>query len=226
MDMAAWLHTYGFDLNNREWASLIWLGVFAVFVLWKSKVRQGLRACIHSAFAPKLAVAWAIYLVWIAVFVVFSYATGIWKTALTKDTIVWTATAGLALVGSSTAAWKPGHFKRALLKAVGAVALLEYLVTLATFRLWVELILQPVVVLFAVASIIVKQEKERMSWQRVGNWFFLILRESARFHLYRSLLQADSLLILGPVLWVHARTRRVAVRSQLIGELSLTVSTA
>ena len=173
--MADWLQAYGFDLNNREWASLIWLGALLVFVLLKPDIRANFRNVLRLAFTRKLAFVWAVYLVWVAALVVFACATGVWRTALTKDTIVWTATAGLALVGSFTEAWKPGHFRSALLKAVGAVALLEYLVTLATFRLWAEVILQPVVLLLTVAPIVAKEKKERMSWYRVGNWFSLIL---------------------------------------------------
>jgi hypothetical protein len=175
MNIGDWLQVYGFELNNREWASLIWLGALLGFGLLNPDIRGNLRNVLRLAFTRKLAFVWAIYLVWIAALVVLSYVTGIWRTELTKDTIVWTATAGLVLVGSFTEAWKPGHFKSAFFKAVGAVALLEYLVTLATFRLWVEVILQPLVVLFAVAPIMVKEDKERISWQRVGNWFFLIL---------------------------------------------------
>ena len=175
MDIAAWLHNYGFELNSREWAGLIWLGVLAVFALCKPTVRASLGNVLRLAFTRKLTLVWVTYLVWIGGFVALAYVVGIWKSVLTKDTIVWTATAGLALVGSFTEAWKPGHLRRAFRKAVGTVVLLEYLVTMAAFRLWIEVMLQPIVVLFAVAPIAIKEEKQRTPWQRVGNWFFLIL---------------------------------------------------
>ncbi len=174
MDMTAWLGTYGFELNNREWASLIWLGVFAVFVLCKPSVRSSLRACIRSAFTPKLAAVWLIYLTWIAALVVLAHWVGIWKAVLTKNTVVWTATAGLASVASFTEAWKPRYFRRAVLKAVGIVVVLEYLTTLAAFRLWAELVLQPILLLFAVAPIVAREPGERVTWQRASTWVFLV----------------------------------------------------
>lgn len=175
-DMRGWLHDYGFELNSREWAGLIWLGILLLaFGLSKPTLRTSLRDVLRSAFSPKLAVVWAIYVAWIAGFVALAHWVGVWKTVLTKDTLVWTVTAGLALIVTFTEASKPGHFRRAVLKAVGTVVLLEYLVTLATFRLWVELMLQPMVVLFAVAPIVVKEPEPRTSWHRASAWFFAIL---------------------------------------------------
>lgn len=173
--IGCWLHDYGFELNSREWASLIWLGILLAFGLSKPTVRKCLRDFLRSAFSPKLAAVWAIYVAWIAGFVALAHWVGVWKNVLTKDTIVWTVTAGLALIVTFTEASKPGHFGRAVLKAVCIVVLLEYLVTLAKFRLWVELMLQPIVVLFVVAPIVVKEPGLRTSWHRASTWFFGIL---------------------------------------------------
>ena len=173
--IGCWLHDYGFDLNSREWAGLIWLGIFLGFGFSKPTVRKCLRDVLRSAFSPKLAAIWAVYVAWIAGFVVLAHSVGAWKNVLTKDTIVWIVTAGLASIVSFTEASKPGYFGRTVLKAVGIVALLEYLVTLSTFHLWVELMLQPIVALFAVAPIVVKEPGSRTSWQRASTWFFAIL---------------------------------------------------
>ncbi len=174
-NIGCWLHDYGFELNSREWASLIWLGILLVLGLSKPSVRKSIRDVLRSAFSPKLAAVWAIYVAWIAGLVALAHWVGVWKNVLTKDTILWTVTAGLALIVTFTEASKPGHFGRAVLKVVGIVALLEYLVTLATFRLWVELLLQPIVVLFTVAPIIVKEPGSRTSWHHASTWFIAIL---------------------------------------------------
>ena len=174
-DIGGWFHDYGFELNSREWAGLIWLGILLALWLSKPTVRTSLRDVLRSAFSPKLAAIWATYVAWIAGFVALAHWIGVWKTVLTKDTIVWTVTSGLALIVTFTEASKPGYFGRAVLKAAGIVVLLEYLVTLATFHLWVELMLQPIVVLFAVAPIVVKESGPRISWRRASTWFFAIL---------------------------------------------------
>jgi hypothetical protein len=173
--MTAWFHSYGFDLNNREWASLIWLGVFGVLLLRYPAVRSSLRACVRTALTPKLAAIWLVYLSWVVALVALARWVGIWTTELTKDTIVWTVTAGLASIASFTEAGKPRYFRRAAWKAVGVVVILEYLTSLASFRLWAELLLQPIVLLFAVAPIVSKEPGQRAAWQRVSIWAFLIL---------------------------------------------------
>ncbi len=187
-----WLHDYGFELNNRERASLIWLGILIAFGLSKPTVRKCLRDVLRSAFSPKVAAVWAIYVAWIAGFVALAHWVGVWKNLLTKDTIVWTVTAGLASIVTFTEASKPGYFGRAVLKAVGIVALLEYFVTLAKFRLWVELMLQPIVVLFAVAPIVVKKPGSRTPWHRASTWFFAILMFVMVGHTARTLYNSCS----------------------------------
>jgi hypothetical protein len=94
---------------------------------------------------------------------------------LTKDTIVWPVTAGLASVASFTEVRKPRYFRRAVLKTVGIVVVLEYLTALATFHLWVELVLQPILLAFAVAPIVAREPEQRATLQRASTWFFLIL---------------------------------------------------
>lgn len=186
-DMGRWLHNCGFELNSREWASLIYIGILLVFGLSGPTVRTSLRDVLGSAFSPKLTAVWAIYVAWVAGFVALSHWVGVWKTVLTKDTVVWTVTAGLASIMKFTEASKSGYFGRAVLKAVGITAILEYLVTLATFRLWVELVLQPIVVLFAVAPIVVKELGPRKSWHRASTWFFVILMFVMVAHTARTL---------------------------------------
>jgi len=188
MDTGNWLHAYGFELNSREWASLIWLGIFLVFALTKPAVRESLRACVRSAFTSKLAAVWAIYMAWIVTLVALTHLVGVWRTALTKDTIVWAVTGGLASIAGFTEAAKPGYFRRAVLKAVGVVVLLEYLTILATFRLWVELVLQPVLLLVSVAPIVAREPRQRTSWQRASTWFFAILMLAIVGHTARTIL--------------------------------------
>jgi len=177
VDAWGWFQDYGFELNSREWAALIWLGIFVTFVFLNPTVRASLRHVLRSAVTPKLAVVWGVYLAWIAAFVALAHLVGVWRIALTKDTILWAVTGGLASIAGFTKAKaaEPGYFGRAVLKAVGVVVFLEYLSTLATFRLSVELVLQPMLLLFSVAPIVAREPRQRTSWQRASRCFFAIL---------------------------------------------------
>lgn len=172
-----WLSSHGFKLNSREWSSLIWLGIIFVVIVFaapKLQFRASLWNILHSAFATKLVIVWIIYATWIVSLVALADWADIWEAVLTKDTVIWAVTAGLALLTEFTKASESGYFRRAMLKAVGVIAILEYLVTLATFSLWFELLLQPVVFLFAIAPIVAREPEERTIWQRASTWFFTI----------------------------------------------------
>lgn len=174
-DIWGWLGAYGFDLNSREWAGLIWLGIILAYGLLVSTVRTSTWRVLRLAFAPKLTVVWSVYVAWVLGVVALAYWGGVWKAVLTKDTFVWVVTTGLVLMTKFTEASEPGYFRRAVLKVVAITAFLEYLITFATFTLWVELLLQPVVFVFLVAPIVVKEPGARTSWHRASNWFFIIL---------------------------------------------------
>jgi hypothetical protein len=66
------------------------------FGLSKHTARKSVRDVLRSAFSPKLAAVWAIYMAWIAGFVAFAHWVGVWKNTLTKDTIVFPVVSGLA----------------------------------------------------------------------------------------------------------------------------------
>lgn len=173
--ISAWLSKYGFWLNNREWASLFWLAILAVWVLLEAERRDSLGRAIRLAIAPKLLIVWACFILWISLFLVFAYWQHLWDARLTKDTFVWTATAGLVLLASFTNAHMPGFFRNAILKTVGIAVWIEYLLTLDDFPLFVEVVLQPLIVVFAAAPFVVKAPDARKKVQIWSSLFFLIL---------------------------------------------------
>ena len=112
----SWLSTHGFVLNNREKAGLVWFVILAAFVLTKSDVRSSMADVLEMAFTPKIATVWIIYTVWILLFVWITDRVGIWLTVLTKDTFVWSASAGIVLLLGFTEATRPGYFRQSFPK--------------------------------------------------------------------------------------------------------------
>lgn len=108
----------------------------------------------------------------------FIYVTdyvGIWRATLTKDTLVWGATTGLVVLGGFTKATKPGYFRREFFKILNVVVIFEYLVNLSPFSLLIEIILQPIIVLFIVAPIVAEGPEQQRVLRRARNWFIAIL---------------------------------------------------
>lgn len=184
----AWLINHGFQLNSREWAGLIWLGVLAAWAIPKAQFRRSLGVVIRSAMSPKLRIVWISFLLWVTLFVILAQWLRIWDTRLTKDTLLWSTTTGVALLAGFTDAHKTGFFRGALWKIVGILALVEYLVSLSAFPLLVEVLLQPLILLFATAPILVKEAEEKQRWQGWSNRFFVILAVMLLGNTGRSLL--------------------------------------
>lgn len=125
--------------------------------------------------SPKLLIVWISFFLWIALLVIVAQWQHIWEPSLTKDTLLWSVTAGVVMLASFTNAHKPGFFQGAVWKIVGLVALMEYLVSLSTFPLLVEFLLQPLILVFATAPILVKAPEDRQKWQGWSIRFFLVL---------------------------------------------------
>lgn len=175
IEASSWLVEHGFQLNTREWASLIWFGVLATWLLPQAQLRRSLGSVIRAAMSPKLLVVWISFVLWIALFLFLTKWLCFWEPSLTKDTVMWAATVGLVSLASFTDAHKPAFFPRAVLKTAGIVALMEYLVSLSAFPLLVEILMQPVILVFATAPILVKTPEEKQKWQGWSSRFFLIL---------------------------------------------------
>ncbi|MFC7156123.1 hypothetical protein ACFQPA_11760 [Halomarina halobia] len=177
--MSSWLSTYGFEFTNRELAGIAWLVAMVVLIIvlavLKQKIRSSLYQVLRMTFSPKLTVIWIVYVLWIMSFVLISAWVGLWRAILTKDTVVWSVTAGLALLVGFPEAKNLGYFRQELLKIVSIIVIFEYIVNFASFSFWSELIIQPLIFIFLVAPIIVDDPEQREAWHRGRIWFFAIL---------------------------------------------------
>lgn len=165
------LSHYGFELSNRELASLIWIFIITAFSLSKPNIRSALARVLKAAVVPKVAAVWVVYLIWILVFVVVADWLGIWRTELTKDTILWVVTAGVALLVGFPEAAEPGYFRRTVLEILSIVVILEYLVNLTSFPLLVEFLLQPIITILVIAPIVVEDSVQKKNWRKARDYF-------------------------------------------------------
>lgn len=98
-NLLSWLSTHGFVFNNRELVALVWLIVGILILTAKPDTRSTLAGALKMAVASKLIFVWIAYGIWIILFVLVADWVGIWRAVLTKDTFVWSATAGIVLLG-------------------------------------------------------------------------------------------------------------------------------
>jgi hypothetical protein len=156
------------QLNNREWASLIWLALFAVWALRQTGVAAGLWGAVRIAASWKIWVPFVLLAGWIIGLCWFGEQVRIWDNELVKDTLIWSLGPAIgALFSITDVGKKPRFFRRALLAAVGYTVLVEFFVNLYVFSLSVELVLVPLVTLIVLTSLVAGMKQETMVVKRV-----------------------------------------------------------
>jgi hypothetical protein len=147
-------------LNNRDWATLIWLGVLLVFALWHSGVRSGVWQLLRNLAHPKLLIPILAMLDCVSFLVIAGSRLGLWHRDLLMDTVVWTIVGALGLFFSVTQVATDQHFfRQSALRAIKFSVLLEFYVGLVVFSLPVELVLIPCVTLLVLMSLVAGSER-------------------------------------------------------------------
>lgn len=174
-DALSWLSAHGFILNNREIAALTWLIIIALLALWSSDVRQSVSSVLEIVLSLRLIPIWIVYGLWILAIVEIASRAGIWRTTMAKDTLVWSLTAGIALLLESTDALQPGYFQRAAPRVLSVVVIAEAFFNLAIFPFWIEFILQPVLFIMLISPIIVQDTNVSKGLHQLVSWFPVVL---------------------------------------------------
>lgn len=200
-----WHSTYGFDLNNREIASLFWLILFGTGVLaWllsKPSQRSTLVDALRIALGRKMLPVWICYISWVIILLWITNLVGIWRPILTKDTLIWIPTAGIVLLIGSKNPIEPGYFRQKLSQVVGLVVIFQYIANFATFSLWIELILQPIlsilVILLSYTEVSNGDEKARSLLTGILAVVILVILGNSLWKLYVSwnIIQVDLFLL-------------------------------
>ncbi len=153
----------GDQLNNREWASLFWLGVLAVFVLWNRETRKALVTVIRVFSNWVIWLPFTGLLIWLAVLIFLASRVGLWTVDLIKDTIVAAAAAVALYFGVTRTAHEPHYFRRAAFATIGLTVFVEFYVSLHVFSLFIELVLLPTItVLLMLSTVAAMQPKTRV----------------------------------------------------------------
>jgi len=154
-------------MNDREIATLIWLGVFLVGALSIRDVREGLGGVFASLL--RLAPPILAMLAWIGGLIYLGERYGLWKPALIYDSVVWSTTAAVLFGGAIGVFNKGKSVKRLYLKVLGASLLLEFYVNLYTLPLIPELMLIPWVAVWTMMAVYATDKEEFRPAKKVAD---------------------------------------------------------
>ena len=130
-------------LNNRELAISIWLIIAIIWGVSNSKIRESLFQVVKAFFAWKLTVLYLIMLAYITALIYVMSILSIWRMDHLPITVMWGVLVAFVMVSDFMKANDSNFFKTALKDNVKSLIILEFIVNLYVFPLWVELFLVP-----------------------------------------------------------------------------------
>ena len=165
-------------LNNREVASLVLLGVLLTVVLLAARKKGGLSrslgSVIFSFLHPKIFVPLTLYAGWVLAALIPASILGVWEPTLWVTTVTWLLLAGIRLLFKfSDVIEEPGFFKLALTRLVQSAVIVEFVANLASFALWLELLLQALALVFVMVSAVASSEPEHAQVSKLATGYFV-----------------------------------------------------
>lgn len=132
------------ELNDREIALLIWLGVAVIACIIHPGIRPGIIGVLKAFGRRQILVVIGLLYVFLGLMVWLLSAVCLWHWDQLKTTLVWSMVVGIAsLMQINKIEDQPHFFRDWIRDSLKVVAIVEFVVTFYAFPLWAELILQP-----------------------------------------------------------------------------------
>lgn len=148
-------------LNTREIAILIWTCVLLVWAVSKQPIRESLKDVARSFFNPHIISVVLFMTAYVTALVYLLYLLGIWQALDLKDTVLWLVSiAFVMLFQLSNIKDYAGFFRKSVLDGLKVTVMLEFITNLYTFRLWIEMILVPLIAIAATTWAVAERKPE------------------------------------------------------------------
>ncbi|MDP3512692.1 MAG: hypothetical protein Q8S20_08070 [Sulfuritalea sp.] len=132
---------YGFDLNNREIAALIWLAVIALWILSLKQTRPSALILVRGFFVWPLQRVFLAMTAYTLGAVVTLSKLNLWEWTNLKTTVMWWLIVGFASIWQSLRVVEErGAFRRLLMDAVNLTAAITFIAEFGSFPLLLELL--------------------------------------------------------------------------------------
>lgn len=151
------------DLNDREIATLIWLAIALVWLLWKGKAWGIATGLVKTFFKPIILRSIAVMATYVAGCVWILAHFNVWALDNTKTTLVWFGTFVLGWLFNFNR-WDedPDAQARATLKELLSVmAIVTFVTDFYTFPLLAELVLVPMAAFVTMMAAVAKGKPDR-----------------------------------------------------------------
>lgn len=150
--------------NNREIAIGIWLLVIFVYFALSPKMieaRQSFRHLLAAFFVKQIISVLGLMIVYIVFMVYILSEINLWNTGQLKNTIFWSISVGFMSIFNMESIKKDkSFFKHSVIDNFKLLAILQFIVGVYTFPIWIEILLVPILVLIGAMLAIAESEKK------------------------------------------------------------------
>lgn len=163
------------ELNNRELATIIWITVVVILLQFHSEIRKSFFSLIRAFFAKKLAIIYTFMLSYIALMLLLLNMLGIWGARNTTITLLWIICVTFVMLFEFSKENDVGFFKSAIKDYIKLLVLLEFIINLYVFSLWLELLLVPFSALLGGMIAIAETNLKYKKVQKILNYILAII---------------------------------------------------
>jgi hypothetical protein len=155
-------------LNNREAATVFWLSVIGVgllvMIVRDRSIRSSAIDVVRTFLSPKILAPFVGFYTYLCGAIWVAARVGAWETDLASETAIWFTVSGIVTIFSATKADDdPRFFVKSMREIFAGTILVEIFFELATFPLWIEIILQPIMALLVLVEMVARRDEENRS---------------------------------------------------------------
>lgn len=138
-------------LNNREISTGIWFIIIFCYVIYKSDVRDSIKDLFHAFFNKKIFIPFLLMFIYSLFLVFLLDQISLWKTHQIKNYVLWFfSVAAVTFFRINKIADDPSYFSKTIKDSFKIIILFQFILSVYTFNIWVELFLVPLVGLIAI----------------------------------------------------------------------------
>ena len=172
-------------LSTREWAIVIWVSIFLVYVMMHRQIRESFLRVVKIFFGSKLRILWGIILLYVLGITLIFYHLPFWNNVFIKDIIVWFVFSGLIYcMNAVSKEADEGYIKKVLKDNLKFTVILELVISTFTFDIWIELIIIPVTTIIVMMNVIAERKKE---YYKVHKLLDIVLAVAGFWILYETI---------------------------------------
>lgn len=161
--------------SAREWATIIWLLIFSIFLMFQKEVRKGIKELLKIFFEKKLRILWEIILLYVLMITVIFYKMPIWDNIYIKDIIIWLIFSGLVIcMNAASNEADEKYIKKIIKDNLKLTIILEFIMSTFTFDIWVELVIIPVITMITVMNVIAERKEESRAVHKLLDFVLVV----------------------------------------------------